>query len=49
MSTNVGDNLFLFESIISPAALNSLSTAVDVAGGVRYLVEKDLGGMVERR
>ena len=46
----MGDNLFLIISlIISPAALNSLSTAVDVAGGVRYLVEKDLGGMVERR
>ena len=41
MSTKVGDNLFLFASIISPAALNSLSTAVDVAGGVRYLLEKD--------
>ena len=41
LSTKVGDNLFLFASIISPAALKSLSTAVEVAGGVRYLLEKD--------
>ena len=41
LSTNAGDNLFRFASIISPAALKSLSTAVDVAGGVRYLVKKD--------
>ena len=42
LSTNAGDNLFRFASIISPAALKSLSTAVEVAGGVRYLVIKDL-------
>ena len=41
LSTNAGDNLFRFASIISPAALKSLSTAVEVAGGVRYLVIKD--------
>ena len=41
LSTNAGDNLFRFASIISPAALKSLSTAVDVAGGVRYLVKRD--------
>ena len=34
--------MFRFASIISPAALKSLSTAVEVAGGVRYLVIKDL-------
>ena len=41
MSTNFGHNLG-FTSIINPAALKSLSTAVDVAGGVRYLIEKNL-------
>ena len=41
MSTNFGHNLFRFASIINPAALKSLSTAVDVAGGVRYLIEKN--------
>ena len=33
--------MFRFAFIISPAALKSLSTAVEVAGGVRYLVIKD--------
>jgi hypothetical protein len=42
LSTNFGHNLFRFASIINPAALKSLSTAVDVAGGVRYLIEKNL-------
>ena len=41
MSTNLGDSLFLLVSMINPAALNNRSTAVEVAGGVRYLVEKD--------
>ena len=33
--------MFLLVSMINPAALNNRSTAVEVAGGVRYLVEKD--------
>ena len=37
-----GESLFLLDSIIRPPALNSLSTAVDVDGGVRYPWERQL-------
>ena len=42
LSTNSGASLFRMDSKIIPAAENSLSTAVEVAGGVRYLEEREI-------
>ena len=41
LSTYLGKSLLRFASIIIPAALNKRSTAVDVAGGVRYRSTED--------
>ena len=44
-STQAGSNLLLLASRINPAAENRRSTAVDVAGAVKYLdTEFDCGG-----
>ena len=42
LSTNSGASLLRLDSKIIPAAENSLSTAVEVAGGVRYLEEREI-------